>query len=494
MRRRVRDGHPHRDRRPAERGATVRLEPIRSVAATWRQPDPRHRGHAAVRGALVPRRVSVETGFAAALDGGTRLYWESTGRGRAGTADHGLGLSGGAWWRTVAALARRLRVITFDHRGIGRSRVAHASLHDRGDGRRRRVACSTRRASSARTCTASRSAAWSPSSWRCGTRAACGRWSSARRSPGGPRAARSRRRGARRSSARRPRMRSDEAARASVPYNYGPRLPREHAERIEEDIARRLASPFSDQAYRASCSRRRCTTAAGGCRGSRSRRSSCTAPTTVWSPSRTRILMAERHPRRAPGDPRRVGPPLPDGGARGRRGDRRVPRGARRGGRSVSLAIPRGAELRVADVVRRAAAERGGAVALRHGDAGDHVPRARRAHEPARTGAARRRRAPRRARRAPRPHRAGGHRAALRGEQDRGGPRAAELAPRGAELARVVADARPPRPRRRPPFAAAAARARRGPRRCASSRSAPATRPGCAAHDASRSGLVRRRR
>ena len=33
----------------------------------------------------------------------------------------------------------------------------------------------------------------------------------------------------------------------------------------------------------------------------------------------------------------------------------------------MSLALPRGAELRVADVVRRAAAERGGAVALRHG-------------------------------------------------------------------------------------------------------------------------------
>ena len=33
----------------------------------------------------------------------------------------GLGLSGGAWWRTVDALAPQLRVITFDNRGIGRS-------------------------------------------------------------------------------------------------------------------------------------------------------------------------------------------------------------------------------------------------------------------------------------------------------------------------------------------------------------------------------------
>ena len=34
----------------------------------------------------------------------------------------GLGLSGGAWWRTVPMLSRALRVITFDNRGVGRSR------------------------------------------------------------------------------------------------------------------------------------------------------------------------------------------------------------------------------------------------------------------------------------------------------------------------------------------------------------------------------------
>jgi pimeloyl-ACP methyl ester carboxylesterase len=35
-----------------------------------------------------------------------------------------------------------------------------------------------------------------------------------------------------------------------VPFNYGPRCRRDHTERIEEDIAQRLASPFSDRAYR----------------------------------------------------------------------------------------------------------------------------------------------------------------------------------------------------------------------------------------------------
>jgi pimeloyl-ACP methyl ester carboxylesterase len=34
----------------------------------------------------------------------------------------GLGLSGGAWWRTVDTLSRRFRVITFDNRGVGASK------------------------------------------------------------------------------------------------------------------------------------------------------------------------------------------------------------------------------------------------------------------------------------------------------------------------------------------------------------------------------------
>jgi pimeloyl-ACP methyl ester carboxylesterase len=65
--------------------------------------------------------VTVETGFAVALDGDTRLYWESRGTGEPVLLIHGLGLSGGAWWRTVEALCPTLRVITFDHRGIGQS-------------------------------------------------------------------------------------------------------------------------------------------------------------------------------------------------------------------------------------------------------------------------------------------------------------------------------------------------------------------------------------
>src|SRR3954465_12136541 len=52
----------------------------------------------------------------------TQLHWESTGEGEPVLLVMGLGLSGGAWWRTVDALSERFRVITFDNRGVGRSR------------------------------------------------------------------------------------------------------------------------------------------------------------------------------------------------------------------------------------------------------------------------------------------------------------------------------------------------------------------------------------
>jgi pimeloyl-ACP methyl ester carboxylesterase len=71
--------------------------------------------------------MSGASGMAAAPDGRTRLYWESTGDGAPVLLIMGLGLSGGAWWRTVPVLARRLRVITFDNRGAGQSRaLSHA--------------------------------------------------------------------------------------------------------------------------------------------------------------------------------------------------------------------------------------------------------------------------------------------------------------------------------------------------------------------------------
>ena len=65
--------------------------------------------------------MSGTSGTATASDGRTRLHWESTGKGKPVLLITGLGLSGGAWWRTVPVLSQRLRVITFDSRGVGRS-------------------------------------------------------------------------------------------------------------------------------------------------------------------------------------------------------------------------------------------------------------------------------------------------------------------------------------------------------------------------------------
>ena len=54
-------------------------------------------------------------------NGRTSIYWESTGTHDPVLLVSGLGLSGGTWWRTVATLSKRFRVITYDHRGVGRS-------------------------------------------------------------------------------------------------------------------------------------------------------------------------------------------------------------------------------------------------------------------------------------------------------------------------------------------------------------------------------------
>ena len=49
------------------------------------------------------------------------LYYEAHGDGPALVFAHGAGGNHLVWWQQVAAFARRYRVITFDHRGFGRS-------------------------------------------------------------------------------------------------------------------------------------------------------------------------------------------------------------------------------------------------------------------------------------------------------------------------------------------------------------------------------------
>ena len=141
--------------------------------------------------------------------------------------------------------------------------------------------------------------------------------------PGGPRAARP--------SAdvlaffrRRASMTAEDAARASVPFNYGPRCRREHEDRIAEDIRRRLAHPFPEQAYRAqivAAALHNCYRRVAAHRGADARRPRSSGP---HGPGRQRRDPRRADPRRRAADPRRRRSSVLDRAARGRRGDRAV--------------------------------------------------------------------------------------------------------------------------------------------------------------------------
>lgn len=193
--------------------------------------------------------MSSTSGVADGLDGHTRLYWEATGTGDPVLLVHGLGLSGGAWWRTVDALAPGLRVITFDHRGIGQSEswtyaytieamaddavsildaleIDRVHLYGFSLGGMVAQQIALRHSERVRTLVLGATHAG-------GRRAAV---------PEPEVVAFFRRRSW---------MPSEQAAWASVPYNYGPRARVEQVDRIAEDIERRLENPFNERAYRA---------------------------------------------------------------------------------------------------------------------------------------------------------------------------------------------------------------------------------------------------
>lgn len=59
---------------------------------------------------------------------GATLHYECHGAGPAIALVHGSGGSALSWWQQVPHFARRHRVVSFDHRGFGRSRCAEGAL------------------------------------------------------------------------------------------------------------------------------------------------------------------------------------------------------------------------------------------------------------------------------------------------------------------------------------------------------------------------------
>jgi pimeloyl-ACP methyl ester carboxylesterase len=193
--------------------------------------------------------VSGESGFATALDGRTELYWESTGDGPPVLLVHGLGLSGGAWWRTVDALAPSMRVITFDHRGIGRSEALMPTFTTEAMADDAIAVLDALEIAEAHVygislggMVAQQLALRHPDRVRSLVLGAT--------QPGGRRAVRADD-DVMRFFTRRAHMSHEEAAWASVPYNYGPRAREEQVDLIADDIERRLTNPFNEAAYRA---------------------------------------------------------------------------------------------------------------------------------------------------------------------------------------------------------------------------------------------------
>jgi 3-oxoadipate enol-lactonase len=173
-----------------------------------------------------------------ARSGALRVYYESTGRGPAVLLVLGQGMSLEAGWRTVESLSSSFRVLTFDHRDVGRSghsplpyfvaqmaRDAIAVLDAANEQRAHVYGISL--------------GGMIAQEIALGYRDRVGALVLGATTPGGPLAI-PQDPEALTFFARAGGMGREEAEWAAVPYSYGERTRRHHGDRIAEDIARRL--------------------------------------------------------------------------------------------------------------------------------------------------------------------------------------------------------------------------------------------------------------
>ena len=187
--------------------------------------------------------------MAPARGGQAALYYERTGDGPPVLLVMGLGMDASGWWRTVPVLAERLEVLTFDHRGIGRSSplpgatstaqmadeavavldhagVERAHVYGLSLGGMVAQQLALRHPGRVRSLTLGATHAGGAGHVRADAET-------------------------QRFFRRRSRLPPEEAVWGSVPYNYGERTRRLHADRIGEDVAARLRRPPRGRAYRA---------------------------------------------------------------------------------------------------------------------------------------------------------------------------------------------------------------------------------------------------
>jgi pimeloyl-ACP methyl ester carboxylesterase len=182
-----------------------------------------------------------------ARNGGADLYWESAGSGPAVLLVSGQGMTLAGWWRTVEVLSRSFRVLTYDHRDMGRSSRTpwpYLVTQMADDARAVLDAAGVEQAHvygiSLGGMVAQEIALRYPRRVEALVLGAT--------TTGGPGAVLADpqpltffvRVGA---------MAPEEAEWAAVPYNYGVKTRREHGQRIADDIARRLEQPTDMLAY-----------------------------------------------------------------------------------------------------------------------------------------------------------------------------------------------------------------------------------------------------